>query len=102
MRRLRGRRAFLLSLTASAYSLWARNISGPGLRERAAAKNLLYGAAGSHSALSNDFDYAVAFARECGILAPEIALKWKALRPTPDRLISFRPTGCTTSRTVTA
>jgi endo-1,4-beta-xylanase len=55
------------------------------LRERAAAKNLLYGAAGSHPALSNDFDYAAAFARECGILAPENALKWKALRPTPDR-----------------
>jgi endo-1,4-beta-xylanase len=55
------------------------------LRERAAAKNLLYGAAGSHPPIFNDFDYAGAFARECGIVVPENAFMWKTLRPAPDR-----------------
>lgn len=55
------------------------------LRDRAAAKGLLYGAAGLKSALSQDLNFASAFARECGILVAESAMKWDALRPDPER-----------------
>jgi endo-1,4-beta-xylanase len=54
------------------------------LRDRAAAKGLIYGAAGRQGRLSSDAQYAAYFAQECGILVPEWELKWKTLRPTPD------------------
>jgi endo-1,4-beta-xylanase len=54
------------------------------LRHRAIAKGLLYGAAGKQHLLSSDKGYATHFAQECGILMPEVELKWEALRPTPD------------------
>lgn len=53
------------------------------LRSRASARGLIYGAAAS-SKLVSDERYAAAFARECGILVPENALKWQALRPSPE------------------
>lgn len=66
------------------------------LRDRAAAKGLLYGAAVETRGLQ-DADFANVFARECNILVPENELKWRALRPSPnefkfqgsDRLADF-------------
>ena len=55
------------------------------LKQRAAAKGLIYGAAGSQQSLSQNSEYAKLFAQTCGILVPENELKWAALRPDPDR-----------------
>jgi endo-1,4-beta-xylanase len=55
------------------------------LRQQAAAKGLLYGAAVLKSSLVNDAEFSQAFARECAILVPEGALKWDSLRPAPDK-----------------
>jgi endo-1,4-beta-xylanase len=55
------------------------------LRQQAAAKGLLYGAAVLKSSLMNDPEFSQAFARECAILVPEGALKWDSLRPAPDK-----------------
>jgi endo-1,4-beta-xylanase len=52
------------------------------LRERAAAKNLIYGAATGYQILSSDSAFAQSFAKECGMLAPENALKLGVLRPS--------------------
>lgn len=54
------------------------------LKQRAAAKGLLYGAAGSYQTLSQNPEYAKLFAQSCGILVPENELKWYGLRPSPD------------------
>ncbi|MGA9381055.1 MAG: endo-1,4-beta-xylanase, partial [Phormidium sp.] len=55
------------------------------LKERAAAKGLIYGAAAWQQYLAKDTGYAKSFAQECAILVPEGNLKWADLRPTPDR-----------------
>ncbi|MGG6264990.1 endo-1,4-beta-xylanase [Leptolyngbya sp. AN03gr2] len=55
------------------------------LKQRAAAKGIIYGAAGNYGALTKDTEYAQVFAEDCGILVPENELKWAALRPSPDR-----------------
>ncbi len=60
------------------------------LRDRAATKGLLYGAAVSQRSLAADKTFAERFSQECAILVPESELKWKALRPTPDRF-NFDP-----------
>jgi len=60
------------------------------LRDRAAAKGLVYGAASSHIRLSSDKIFAAHFAQECAILVPEWELKWGTLRPSPDRF-NFEP-----------
>jgi endo-1,4-beta-xylanase len=44
---------------------------------------LIYGAAGIQRHLSEDADYAARFVQECGILVPELELKWDRVRPTP-------------------
>ena len=54
------------------------------LRERAAARKLIYGAASDYRYLSVDAQFAAIFARECGLLVPENDLKWNTLRPSPD------------------
>ena len=54
------------------------------LRQRAAAKGLIYGATSQRSSLASDAQFAAHFAKECGILVPEWELKWNALRPKPD------------------
>ena len=54
------------------------------LRDRAAAKGLLYGATSQKYILSTNANFAAHFAQECGILVPEGELKWKKLRPSPD------------------
>lgn len=59
------------------------------LKERAAAKGLIYGAATHYSQLSSDTEFATNVKRECGMLVPEWELKWfvgdKPLRPGPNR-----------------
>jgi endo-1,4-beta-xylanase len=107
-RRYTGRRAFLLGLGASAAtgacaisnsSQQSNNkvqvtadekrdftVSGDTpLRDRAAAKNIIYGAATGYQILSSDSAFADSFARECAILVPPNALKFRDIRPTPTR-----------------
>ncbi|HEY9609121.1 MAG TPA: endo-1,4-beta-xylanase [Allocoleopsis sp.] len=55
------------------------------LRERAAAKGLIYGAASGYEKLTSDTKFTARFIQECGILVPEGELKWTALRPSPDK-----------------
>lgn len=106
--RLPGRRAFLMGLSASAatgacaMSNRSKQVNDTiqatadekrdftvsddtPLRDRAAAKNLIYGAATGYQILSSDSAFAESFARECGILVPPNALKFGVLRPTPTR-----------------
>jgi endo-1,4-beta-xylanase len=52
------------------------------LRDRAAAKGLIYGATSLKRILSSDTNFAAHFAQECGILVPEAELKWQTLRPS--------------------
>ena len=55
------------------------------LKERAAAKGLIYGAAGDYASLPSDPQLRARFAQECAILVPAIfELKWRGLRPSPD------------------
>ncbi|MBI1920741.1 MAG: endo-1,4-beta-xylanase [Geobacter sp.] len=54
------------------------------LRERAAAKGIVYGAACHQRTLFSDTEFAAVFAKECGILVPEGELKWGTLRPDPN------------------
>lgn len=53
------------------------------LRDRAAAKGLIYGAATVKRMLDSDREYARRFAQECGILVPDWQLKWRTVHPTP-------------------
>lgn len=107
-----GRRAFLIGLgtlagTAAVTADWFRHsnhqiqvvddqkrnftvVGDACLRDRAAAKGLIYGAASHERTLSTDADFATCFARECGILVTEGELKWRTLRPTQDRF-NFAP-----------
>ena len=54
------------------------------LRQLAASKNLIFGAASGYKILSLDAEFATHYVEECEILVPENDLKWKALRPTPE------------------
>ena len=54
------------------------------LRDHAACKGFLYGAAAHDSYLSSNPEFARTFAQQCGILVPEGELKWNVLRPTLD------------------
>ncbi len=60
-------------------------VGNASLKERAAAKGLIYGAAGNYQSLSSDAEFASKFVQECGILVPENELKFSNLRPSPDR-----------------
>jgi endo-1,4-beta-xylanase len=55
------------------------------LKERAAAKGLIYGAASQYKILSSNAEFTRRFVEECAILVPENELKWGAVRPSPDR-----------------
>ncbi|BAU10253.1 endo-1,4-beta-xylanase [Leptolyngbya sp. NIES-3755] len=55
------------------------------LRERATAKGLIYGSSLHRRALGSDPEYGKQIAQECGMLVPEWELKWRSLRPSPDR-----------------
>lgn len=61
---------------------------GESLKQRAAKKNLFFGAAIRYDQLSNDKEYAQRVIRECSMLIPEWGLKWHVnpnpLRPTPE------------------
>lgn len=54
------------------------------LKERAAAKGLIYGAAANYPALSSDPKLAARFVQECAMIVPENELKWPSIRPGPD------------------
>lgn len=106
MKKLMKRRAFLLSMEALLTTAFIAKadkfkvkkslkmldnkkrdftVAGQGtLRDRAAAKKLIYGAASDYRYLSVDPQFAAWFAKECGILVPENDMKWTTIRPTPD------------------
>src|SRR5262249_17516261 len=50
-----------------------------------AARGLLFGAALRKKHLCDDQPYANLASQQCGILVPELELKWDMLRPTPDQ-----------------
>ena len=55
------------------------------LNTLAVAKGLRYGAAAQKAILARDPEFGTAFQCECGILVPELELKFAWLRPTPDQ-----------------
>ncbi|CAN5151403.1 endo-1,4-beta-xylanase [soil metagenome] len=55
------------------------------LRDLAAQKGLIYGAAIEPETVDHDFDFETLLRRECASLTPENAMKWNALRPTRDQ-----------------
>ena len=55
--------------------------TGATLRERAAARSLLFGAEVLASDLAADPDYAALVARECALLTPGLEAKWAATEP---------------------
>jgi endo-1,4-beta-xylanase len=60
------------------------------LKQRAASKGLLYGAASGQGILSTDADFANRLIQECNILSIENDVKWETLRPSPDQF-NFEP-----------
>jgi endo-1,4-beta-xylanase len=92
------RREFLVGTAAACATMRAiaaRNAGGlsafpqvdvsRSLGERAAAKGILFGTALNGNDFKNDKAYADLVASQCRIGVPESELKWKALRPAPDR-----------------
>ncbi|MBV8674645.1 MAG: endo-1,4-beta-xylanase, partial [Acidobacteriaceae bacterium] len=64
----------------------AIDVSGPqSLRAHAEAHGLLAGCAVIPERLSGEPEYAALVAAQANILVPENAMKWKALRPAPDK-----------------
>lgn len=65
-----------------------RVVGGASLKQRAAAKGLIYGVAIRYQNLFSNQKLAAVIAQECGMIVPEWELKWhvgnKPLRPTPD------------------
>jgi endo-1,4-beta-xylanase len=55
------------------------------LRDLATAQSLFYGVAVETDDLKSDPEFAACVARDCGILVPMSALKWRVLRPCPDK-----------------
>lgn len=59
------------------------------LKERAAAKKLIFGSAVRYKDISTQKELAASLAQECGMLVPEWEFKWSAgnaiLRPSPDK-----------------
>jgi endo-1,4-beta-xylanase len=55
------------------------------LKDRAAAKGVLCGAAANYPSLSSNPTLRKLFAQECSILVAENELKWDVVRPTPDK-----------------
>src|SRR5690242_10586225 len=55
------------------------------LRDIAASKGLLFGSAIPKKNLFGDPLFSRLVSRQCGILVPELELKWEALRPAPDQ-----------------
>jgi endo-1,4-beta-xylanase len=65
-------------------ALPADSPDGIPLRDHAASKGLLYGGATPWYYLRDDPQFADAFAKQCGLLVPEDALKWHVLRKSID------------------
>ena len=100
------RRRFLTSVSATATAVGMSSMVPPkwilgahtplvpqgsqALKDHAAAKGMLFGAAGRQDLLSRKPDLAQLFAQQCNILVPEGELKWGQLRPTPDTF-NFAP-----------
>jgi endo-1,4-beta-xylanase len=94
------RRKFLSSVSATAAGVglssvtpreWILGAHGPlqpqgspALKDHAAAKGMLFGAAARQDLLSRKPDLAQLFAQQCDILVPDGELKWGQLRPSPD------------------
>src|SRR4029077_5102298 len=55
------------------------------LRDVAASRGLIFGAAIPKKNLLGDPLFSRLVSRQCGILVPELELKWEALRPAPDQ-----------------
>ncbi|NEQ65709.1 MAG: endo-1,4-beta-xylanase [Symploca sp. SIO2D2] len=55
------------------------------LKERAAAKGLIYGSVAKYQTLLSDREFASRFPQECDILVAGNELKWRGLRPSPGR-----------------
>jgi endo-1,4-beta-xylanase len=85
--------ASLTSANALFSPIFAANtpVDPSSLKEAAASRGILYGAAATKTHLSTDPGFAAAFGAQCDILVPEVELKWDALRPTPDSF-NFGPT----------
>ncbi|MBI3582216.1 MAG: endo-1,4-beta-xylanase [Nitrospinae bacterium] len=81
----------LPSLLTNAFG--GENNSADSLRERAARKGLVFGAASGCNLLTRDKEFAARFAEECGMLVPENELMWNAVRPSPDGF-NFGPGDC--------
>ena len=54
------------------------------LKEQAAKRGLLFGAAVDRVTLEPDPRYAETVIAECSLVTPENSMKWKSIRPTPD------------------
>jgi endo-1,4-beta-xylanase len=55
------------------------------LKQIAASKNLIYGAASGYRILSSSKEFVLHYIEECGILVPENDLKLRALRPNSEQ-----------------
>jgi endo-1,4-beta-xylanase len=62
--------------------------AAPGLGSLARANGVTFGAAVQGGLLQKDADYAVAFAREAGLVVPEYEGKWASLQPQEGRFNS--------------
>src|SRR5262249_25844921 len=80
-----GSRWIHLPDAAAAPSTTAATDQKISLQEHAAARGLLFGAALRKKHLCDDQPYANLASQQCGILVPELELKWDMLRPTPDQ-----------------
>ncbi len=72
---------------SKAFNNQARNftvVEEASLKERAAAKNLIYGSLGRHRTLLSDREFASRFPQECDILVAGNELKWRNLHTSPD------------------
>src|ERR1019366_6294889 len=59
--------------------------AGLSLRDAAFANGITFGSAVPKEQLLANPSFATIVGQQCGILTPEVELKWKALRPSPDR-----------------
>lgn len=74
---------------------WAQQAQG--LKDRAAARGMIFGMAVRDTILSDEPAYGAAVAREAGMIVPENEMKWGAVSPAPgaedfgaaDRIASF-------------
>jgi endo-1,4-beta-xylanase len=78
-------RSWIRSTGLVSAALSADPNSSPSLRDVASAQGVVFGAAVPKEQLIANRYFAGIAAQQCGILVPEVELKWKALRPAPDQ-----------------